>query len=79
MAHADMFATTPEFTIQPHPATTNDPADLARQGESAFAGGSNVFNTPGQNIPTAQVAAALEDPKTRAQVGRGWGSTVFTR
>ncbi|RSH77641.1 uncharacterized protein EHS24_003201 [Apiotrichum porosum] len=57
-----------QFTIQPHPATTNDPADLARQGESAFAGGSNVFNTPGQNIPTAQVAAALEDPKTRAQL-----------
>ncbi|BEI86375.1 hypothetical protein CcaverHIS002_0606620 [Cutaneotrichosporon cavernicola] len=53
-----------QFTIQPHPATTNDPRDLVGEVQ----GGANAFNTPGiQQIPD-KVAAALEKPKTRDEL-----------
>ncbi|CAK9784208.1 hypothetical protein CC85DRAFT_281763 [Cutaneotrichosporon oleaginosum] len=53
-----------QFTIQPHPAKTNDPRDLV----SDVAGQANVFNTPGiQQLPD-NVAQGLEKPKTREEL-----------
>lgn len=53
-----------EFTIQPHPATTNDPADLQR----GFGGDASAFNATGPHVPSAQIASSLEKPKTREEV-----------
>lgn len=64
------LANVPEFTIQPHPAKTNDPRDLQRElaGGGSQGGAANVFNTPGLNVPSAQVAEGLEKPKSREEV-----------
>ncbi|TXT15562.1 hypothetical protein VHUM_00065 [Vanrija humicola] len=61
--------TPPEFTIQPHPATTNNPADLA-QGKTAglVSDAAQAFNTPGVQQLSDKTASGLEQPKTREQV-----------
>lgn len=61
----------PEFTIQPHPATTNDPRDLQRElagGGSQQGGAPNIFNAPGAYIPSSETTAGLEKPKSRQEV-----------
>lgn len=59
------LANVPEFTIQPHPATTNDPRDLQRDLQG---GAPNAFNTPGLQMPNAEQAQNLEKPKSREEV-----------
>ncbi|KAL1413655.1 hypothetical protein Q8F55_001433 [Vanrija albida] len=58
-----------QFTIQPHPATTNNPADL---GEGKTPGlvsdAAQAFNTPGVAQLSQGTAAGLEQPKTREQL-----------
>ncbi|TFY51493.1 hypothetical protein EVG20_g10977 [Dentipellis fragilis] len=56
-----------QFTIQPHPATTNDPADLEHPGQQLGGGlnsGNNpaVYMAPGPQIPTRDVSEALPPP-----------------
>lgn len=62
----------PEFTIQPHPAKTNDPRDLQRElaGGGPQTGAANAFNTPGIAIPSNEQAQNLEKPKSREEVSR---------
>ncbi|WVQ82850.1 hypothetical protein IAT38_004985 [Cryptococcus sp. DSM 104549] len=59
------------FNILPHPAKTNNPADL--QGEPGERGGlqsasANAYNAKGPHIPSKEVAEGLEKPKTRDEL-----------
>lgn len=59
------------FTIQPHPATTNNPADLT--SDPAESGGlqsssANAYNAKQPHVPEAGVAQQLEQPKSREEV-----------
>jgi hypothetical protein len=71
-AHSDPFSTA-EFTIQPHPAKTNNPSDLG-QDPSASAGlvGSspNALEStgPGLQVLSDEQARGLETPKSREEV-----------
>ncbi|WOO76592.1 uncharacterized protein LOC62_01G000218 [Vanrija pseudolonga] len=58
-----------QFTTQPHPATTNNPADLvAGKTPGLVSDAAQAFNTPGIQQIGSQAAAALEQPKTREQL-----------
>ncbi|EJT49031.1 hypothetical protein A1Q1_01888 [Trichosporon asahii var. asahii CBS 2479] len=69
-APANPLANRPEFTIQPHPAKTNDPRDLQRElaGGGPQTGAANVFNTPGIQLPNSAQAQNLEQPKSREEL-----------
>lgn len=59
------------FNILPHPAKTNNPADLT--GEPAEHGGlqsasANAYNAKPPYIPSKEIAEGLEKPKTREEV-----------
>lgn len=59
------------FNILPHPAKTNNPADLA--GDPGEHGGlqsssANAFNAKPPYIPSKEIAEGLEKPKTREEV-----------
>ncbi|PFH48571.1 hypothetical protein AMATHDRAFT_103867, partial [Amanita thiersii Skay4041] len=63
------------FTILPHPAKSNDPADLDPAHPGAGTGGglkSNplgaVFNSPGPFIPSEEMASSLEKPLSREEL-----------
>lgn len=59
-----------EFGILPHPAKTNNPADLqdpATQG-GLQSSGTNVFNAKGPHVPSQEIAQGLEAPKSRDEV-----------
>lgn len=61
----------PEFGILPHPATTNNPADLDSEPKEhgGLQGGSaNAYNTPGPHVPDQATAQGLEQPKSREEV-----------
>lgn len=75
---ANTLANRPEFTIQPHPAKTNDPRDLQRElaGDGPQTGAANVFNTPGIQLPNAQQAQNLEQPKSREEVSNDHSDTT---
>lgn len=66
--------TLPEFTIQPHPAKTNNPADLGQdpsQGSSGLVGSNpNALASigPGIQVLTDEQARGLEKPKSREEV-----------
>ncbi|PWN25223.1 hypothetical protein BDZ90DRAFT_262670 [Jaminaea rosea] len=50
-----------QFSIQPHPATTNDPStDPALTGK----GGQDATGKPGPFIPDDEMASKLEKPKS---------------
>ncbi|WWD22722.1 hypothetical protein CI109_107215 [Kwoniella shandongensis] len=58
------------FNILPHPAKTNNPADLqdpAQHGglQSASA---NAYNAKGPHVPSKEVAEGLEKPKSRDEL-----------
>ena len=60
-----------EFNILPHPAKTNNPADL--QDDPAAHGGlqgagPNAYNAKGPMVPSQEIAEGLEKPKTRDEV-----------
>lgn len=59
------------FNILPHPAKTNNPADLT--GDPGEHGGlqsssANAFNAKPPYIPSKEIAEGLEKPKTREEV-----------
>ncbi|KAK8844724.1 hypothetical protein IAR55_006574 [Kwoniella newhampshirensis] len=59
------------FNILPHPAKTNNPADL--QDEPATHGGlqsasANAYNARGPHVPSKEIAEGLEQPKTRDEL-----------
>ncbi|KAK4686997.1 hypothetical protein P7C73_g3128, partial [Tremellales sp. Uapishka_1] len=59
-----------QFNILPHPATTNNPADLQ---DPATHGGlqsssANAFNAKGPFVPSKETAEGLEQPKTRDEL-----------
>ncbi|ORY27356.1 hypothetical protein BCR39DRAFT_538451 [Naematelia encephala] len=60
-----------QFTIQPHPAKTNNPSDLT--SEPAEHGGlqsasANAYNARGPHVPTKEIAQGLEKPKTHDEL-----------
>ncbi|KAM6494969.1 hypothetical protein JOM56_009592, partial [Amanita muscaria] len=60
-----------QFTILPHPAKSNNPADLNAPGASE--GLRNIpaaaaFNVPGPFIPTQEMANSLEKPLSREEL-----------
>ncbi|KAG6831563.1 hypothetical protein H0H92_009482 [Tricholoma furcatifolium] len=60
------------FSIQPHPATTNDPQDLQRKREPG--GGLQTsdplaaYRTPGPMIPSSEMQAKLEKPLSKEEL-----------
>ncbi|KAF7303802.1 Glycoside hydrolase family 12 protein [Mycena indigotica] len=60
----------PTFSIQPHPAKTNDPADLAPEQTGGLASNPNdaVFHARDPHVPSAQVMAGLEQPLSREEL-----------
>ncbi|KAI0087149.1 hypothetical protein BDY19DRAFT_995227 [Irpex rosettiformis] len=60
-----------QFTIQPHPAKTNDPRDLE---PPQLGGGLNsnpkqqAFNTPGPYIPKQDLLQGVEQPLSRDEL-----------
>ncbi|THH08158.1 hypothetical protein EW146_g9090 [Bondarzewia mesenterica] len=55
-----------QFTTQPHPAKTNDPADLLPQPGGGLTSKPEfeVFRTPGPVIPDADMLKSLEQPQS---------------
>ncbi|EIW72932.1 hypothetical protein TREMEDRAFT_20279, partial [Tremella mesenterica DSM 1558] len=59
------------FGILPHPAKTNNPADLnqePKEGGGLQGGSANAYDLPGVYIPDAQIANSLEKPKSSDEV-----------
>ncbi|KAF8880521.1 hypothetical protein BD779DRAFT_1446226 [Infundibulicybe gibba] len=64
-------ATEPTFSIQPHPAKSNDPADLqAPQAGGGLASGhaADAHHARGPHVPSAEIAQGLEEPLTREEL-----------
>ncbi|KAJ7489345.1 hypothetical protein FB451DRAFT_687353 [Mycena latifolia] len=60
----------PTFSIQPHPAKTNDPADLQPPQTGGLASNPNeqAFHARDPHVPSAQVMAGLEKPLSREEL-----------
>ncbi|KAJ7100679.1 hypothetical protein B0H15DRAFT_943979 [Mycena belliarum] len=60
----------PTLSIQPHPAKSNDPADLQPPQTGGLASNPNdqAFHARDPHVPSAQVMAGLEQPKTREEL-----------
>ncbi|KAK0530598.1 hypothetical protein OC835_003742 [Tilletia horrida] len=64
------------FSIQPHPATTNDPNDPANNpsasgahASAAHAAAATVAsNNPGPAVPHASLASKLEEPASKEEL-----------
>ncbi|KAG6883952.1 hypothetical protein C0993_002548, partial [Termitomyces sp. T159_Od127] len=58
------------FTIQPHPATTNDPKDLQRNKEpgGGLQTSSSLFHGPGPVIPDHQMQQNIGEPLSREEL-----------
>ncbi|KZV80112.1 hypothetical protein EXIGLDRAFT_781410 [Exidia glandulosa HHB12029] len=71
-------ATEPTYSIQPHPAKTNDPSDLARPAPGMPGGGLNQgmqqypdvapYAAKGPFIPPPEIAGNLDKPATREEL-----------
>ncbi|CAG7849019.1 SubName: Full=Uncharacterized protein {ECO:0000313/EMBL:CCA67366.1} [Serendipita indica DSM 11827] len=57
----------PTFSILPHPAKTNNPADL-QQGESAYAGSGAAALGKGPHVLDDGVKSNLEQPLSREEL-----------
>lgn len=59
-----------QFSIQPHPAKTNNPADLAPQPGAGITSKPEfeAFHTPGPYVPSAATANSVEPPKSREEL-----------
>ncbi|KAK1921377.1 hypothetical protein DB88DRAFT_500543 [Papiliotrema laurentii] len=60
-----------QFNILPHPAKTNNPADLI--AEPGTQGGlqsasANAYNAKGPHVPSEEIAKGLEAPKSREEL-----------
>ncbi|KAJ7472333.1 hypothetical protein B0H11DRAFT_1811663 [Mycena galericulata] len=60
----------PTYSIQPHPAKSNDPADLAPPQTGGLASNPNeqAFHARDPHVPSQQVMAGLEKPATREEL-----------
>ncbi|KAJ7054103.1 hypothetical protein C8F01DRAFT_1259855 [Mycena amicta] len=60
----------PTFSIQPHPAKTNNPADLLPEQTGGLASNPNeaVFHARDPHVPSAQILAGLEQPLSREEL-----------
>ncbi|KAI0002472.1 hypothetical protein BJV74DRAFT_765382 [Russula compacta] len=60
------------YSIQPHPAKTNDPADLAGDPQSGRGltsqAGVGVFNAREPHIPSKDILDNVEQPKSREEL-----------
>ncbi|KAH9975472.1 hypothetical protein BGW80DRAFT_1297253 [Lactifluus volemus] len=63
-----------QFSIQPHPAKSNNPADLtAGDGPQPGCGldsqsGAEIFHARGPHIPSEDIVKNLEQPQTREEL-----------
>ncbi|KAI0254506.1 hypothetical protein BJV78DRAFT_1184735 [Lactifluus subvellereus] len=61
-----------QFTIQPHPAKTNNPADLTGGPQSGCGldsqSGARIFHARDPHIPSEDIVKGLEQPKTREEL-----------
>ncbi|TDL20348.1 hypothetical protein BD410DRAFT_791155 [Rickenella mellea] len=60
-----------QFTIQPHPAKTNNPADLEPPQLGAGLNNKPEFSahqTPGPYVPSAAIASNIEPPASREEM-----------
>ncbi|KAJ7233866.1 hypothetical protein B0H12DRAFT_965550, partial [Mycena haematopus] len=60
----------PSFSIQPHPAKTNDPADLMPEQTGGLASNPNeqAFHARDPHVPSQQILAGLEKPATHEEL-----------
>ncbi|KAJ7267397.1 hypothetical protein C8J57DRAFT_1327618 [Mycena rebaudengoi] len=60
----------PAYSIQPHPAKSNDPADLMPEATGGLGSDpiGKAFHARDPHLPTAQVMAGLEKPATREEL-----------
>jgi len=60
----------PTFNILPHPAKTNNPADLADPEEHGGlqSASANAYNARGPHVPSKEIAEGLEQPKSREEL-----------
>ncbi|KAJ6598439.1 hypothetical protein DFH09DRAFT_1131776 [Mycena vulgaris] len=60
----------PTFSIQPHPAKSNDPADLMPPQTGGLASNPNeqAFHARDPHVPSQQVMAGLEEPLSREEL-----------
>ncbi|KAF8483584.1 hypothetical protein DFH94DRAFT_690064 [Russula ochroleuca] len=59
------------YSIQPHPAKSNDPADLAGgpQPQPGHAqAGTGAFHARDPHVPSEDILSRLEQPKTREEL-----------
>ncbi|KAL9934516.1 hypothetical protein V8E36_006291 [Tilletia maclaganii] len=63
------------FSIQPHPAKTNDPSDPANGGATTSdltadqaAAQTVTSNNPGPHVPAQHVADSLEEPLSKQEL-----------
>ncbi|KAI9512014.1 hypothetical protein F5148DRAFT_158246 [Russula earlei] len=58
------------YSIQPHPAKSNDPSDLTGnpQSDLSLQAGLGALNVPGPNIPSVDILTQVEKPKTRDEL-----------
>ncbi|KAJ7678131.1 hypothetical protein DFH06DRAFT_1167949 [Mycena polygramma] len=58
------------FSIQPHPAKTNDPADLQQEQTGGLASNPNAgaFHARDPHVPSQQVMAGLEKPASKEEL-----------
>ncbi|KAJ7705454.1 hypothetical protein B0H17DRAFT_668679 [Mycena rosella] len=59
-----------QFSIQPHPAKSNDPADLQPPQTGGLASNPNeqAFHARDPHVPSQQVLAGLEQPLSREEL-----------
>ncbi|KAJ7319037.1 hypothetical protein B0H14DRAFT_2783534 [Mycena olivaceomarginata] len=60
----------PTFSIQPHPAKTNDPADLQPEQTGGLASNPNeaIFHARDPHVPTKEVLEGLDKPLSREEL-----------
>ncbi|PPQ88167.1 hypothetical protein CVT25_005132 [Psilocybe cyanescens] len=58
----------PTFSILPHPAKTNDPADLQPPGGLRHNGPMDAFNTPGPYVPKDDIKNNIPAPASREEL-----------
>ncbi|KAN0125836.1 hypothetical protein V8E52_001043 [Russula decolorans] len=56
------------FTIQPHPAKTNDPADLTGGPQAGTEAYQKALHARDPHIPSEETLKSVEKPKTREEL-----------
>jgi len=56
------------FSIQPHPAKTNDPADLHSVGGLRQGSAMDAFDAPGPYIPSEEILKNLPEPLSHEEL-----------